>query len=175
LELPGVDVRILDVGHYLGEKSIHKLAKRYEVPHSCIFPTKMRRKKFSSSDLPKCPELEMFSHILDTSEMAECSKKFQESFKGPWNFLTQLKTFSDETCNIAMTAICRYIEFCYEIQDEILRWQKLIVQPKKKTNLCTVIHSLKEPLVTMDSCLNFGKHCVCPPKHYMDYLMNSLE
>jgi hypothetical protein len=115
---------------YLGEKSIHKLAKRYEVPHSCIFPTKLRRKKFSSSDLPKCPELKMFSHILDTSEMAECSKKFQECFKGPWNFLTQLKTFSDETCNIAMTAICRYIEFCYEIQDEILRLQKPIVQPK---------------------------------------------
>ena len=130
LDLPGVDVRIVDVGHYLGEKSIDKLAKRYEVPHSCIFPPKMRRKKFSSSDLPKCPNLEMFNHILDTYEMAESSKKFQACFKGPWNFLTQLKKFSDQTCNIAMTAICRYIQFCYDIQDEILRVQPPIKEPK---------------------------------------------
>ncbi len=134
LTIPGVDIRIVEASHFLGASNVQKLAARNGLdPPATLFPRKMRRKKYcSSQEAQSCPTIDMFLDFFDTTEDRKMKEAFVASFEGQWHFWNELKKSADEECKIILTSLCQYIHFAYNLQSDLLKLpNSLPVQPKE--------------------------------------------
>jgi hypothetical protein len=152
IDLPSCGVRLVDICSFLAEKSILKMAMKYSGNHfRCSFPRKMRRRHYVNSNLTECPSILYFNHITDTEETISHNQMFCDSHTGSWGYFKELRMYSDNVSGIIMDAMQNFINFAFDIQEDILALENPVVEPCEDEMLFT--HPFCRPLITLTGFL----------------------